>query len=231
MSGLTRQAAVVLLDIEGTIGSKTFLSQVLAPYAKQHLRAYVASHRHLPVVAQALRDTLELAGAPHADPVAILLQWIAQDRKAAPLKKLQGLVWQAGFEDAAFQGHLFADAIAALQAWHAQGRLLAVYSSGSVLAQHLYFEYSVAGDVRDWFLAHFDTDVGSKVEPDAYRRIAQRLHQLPVDVLFLSDSVAELQAAQSAGLQVLHVVREDTLADARFVTLSDFSALTLQSHV
>ncbi len=223
MSQLQFEAAVVLLDIEGTIGSKTFLTQVLAPYAREYLRSYIAQHQDLPAVVQALQDTVALSGTPGVDPVDTLLEWIDQDRKAPPLKKLQGLVWQAGFEGGAFQGHLFPDAVDALRQWHAQGLPLAIYSSGSVQAQHLYFAHSVAGNLRPWFVAHFDTDSGAKVEAASYGRIAAALGQAPARVLFASDSVAELQAAQTAGLQVVHVVREDTAPDARFAGVHSFA--------
>ena len=222
------QAAALLLDIEGTIGSTRFLTDVLAPYARQHLRAYIAHHRHLPAVARALQDTVALSGTPLADPVETLLQWIAEDRKAPPLKKLQGLVWQRGFEGGDFQGHLYPDAVAALQQWHAEGLPLAIYSSGSVQAQHLYFAHSVAGNARPWFSAHFDTDTGAKVEAASYVRIAQTLGHAPAQILFASDSVAELQAAQTAGLQVVHVVREGTAPDARFASVQSFDELQIQ---
>ncbi len=226
---LTRSAAAVLLDIEGTIGSKSFVTQVMFPYASQHLRAYVAQHREDPVVRQALADTRELSGTPNADPVNTLLDWIAQDRKAPPLKKLQGLVWRGGFESGAFRGHLYADALKALHAWHSAGLPLAVFSSGSVQSQRLYFSHSMDGNLLPLFEAHFDTDVGAKTEAHSYTRIADALKQEPQQIVFLSDSAAELEAARDAGLQVLHVVREDTVPDPRFATVTDFGALHIQA--
>lgn len=228
VNSLSLRAAAVLLDVEGTMGSKAFLTEVLYPYAQQHLRDYVAQHPDDPGVVQALRDTQALSGDTGADPVHTLLDWIAQDRKAPPLKKLQGMVWRRGFEEGAFQGHLFPDAVQALRRWHEAGIPLAIYSSGSVQAQQLYFGHSVAGNILPWFAAHFDTDVGAKVEPQSYGRIAQALGRAPEQVLFLSDSVAELQAARMAGLQVLHTVREDTAPDLRFTSVRDFSRLHIE---
>lgn len=231
------RAAAVLLDVEGTVGSKAFLADVLYPYARQHLPGYVLRHRDDPAVVQVLHDTRALSlqdgtedieGSAAADPVQTLLDWIAQDRKAPPLKKLQGLVWRRGFEEGAFQGHLFPDAVQALRRWHAACVPLAIYSSGSVQAQQLYFGHSVAGDIRPWLHAHFDTDVGPKVEPQSYARIAQALGHPPHQVLFVSDSVAELQAARAAGLQVLHAVREDTAPDPQFTSLHDFARLQVE---
>lgn len=218
----------MLLDIEGTLGSKAFLSQVLAPYAQQRLRDYVDRHRNDPVVARALQDTQALSGETSTDPVDTLLHWISQDRKAPPLKKLQGLIWRSGFEQGAFQGHLFPDAVLALERWHRAGVPLAIYSSGSVQAQQLYFGHSVAGNLLPWLSAHFDTDIGAKMDAASYVHISRALGLAPEQVLFLSDSVAELFAARTADLQVLHVVREDTVADSRFTTISDFSGLIVQ---
>ena len=225
----TLQARTVLLDIEGTVGAKTFLTQVLYPYARAHLRSYIAAHAQDPVVVQALQDTVALSGDAHSDPVDTLLAWIDQDRKAPPLKKLQGLVWQSGFEQGAFEGHLYPDAVAAIQAWQRAGLTLAIYSSGSVHAQKLYFGHSAAGNLLPALANHFDTEVGAKTEAASYQRIAQQLGQSPELVLFLSDSVAELEAAHAAGLQVRHVVREDTRADPRFASVYDFSELTIQA--
>jgi enolase-phosphatase E1 len=226
---LTRCAATVLLDIEGTIGSKSFVTQVMFPYASRHLRTYVAQHSEDPVVRQALADTRALSGTPNVDPVDTLLEWIAQDRKAPPLKKLQGLVWRGGFESGVFRGHLYADALRALRAWHGAGLSLALYSSGSVQSQRLYFAHSVDGNLLPLFVAHFDTDVGAKTEAHSYTRIADALQQAPRHIVFLSDSAGELEAARDAGLQVLHVVREDTEPDPRFATVTDFGALHIQA--
>ena len=232
---IVRSAQLVLLDIEGTIGAQSFVKEVLFPYASAHLRDFVQHHADSAEVQQVLADTVNLArqlAAPAQrdapiDPVQELLHWIAEDRKASPLKKLQGLIWLRGFESGAFQGHLYADAIVALQRWHAAGLSLAIYSSGSVASQHLYFGHSVAGNLLPLFSGHFDTDVGAKSDPQAYARIAALTHTAAADILFLSDAPAELEAAQNAGLQVVHVVRETTPPAPRFVSVTDFSQLTL----
>ncbi len=53
--------------------------------------------------------------------IAILLEWIAADRKATPLKALQGMVWAQGYRAGQLKGHVYPDAVAALRAWHAAG--------------------------------------------------------------------------------------------------------------
>jgi enolase-phosphatase E1 len=53
----------------------------------------------------------------------------------------------------------------------------------------------------------FDTSVGPKTSADSYRRIAEALGCATNDVLFVSDVVAELDAARTAGCEVLLAVR------------------------
>ena len=78
---------------------------------------------------------------------------------------------------------------------------LYVYSSGSVQAQRLVFGYTPFGDLTPLFAGYFDTRVGSKLEPASYRVIAAAVDSPPGEILFLSDAVAELDAAQAAGLR------------------------------
>jgi len=212
-------ARAVLVDIEGTTSTMAFVHDVLFPYAEEHLDAYVAAHREEPAVARALRDAAQLAGLdPDADDAAVLAHlhtWIAEDRKATPLKTLQGLVWAEGYAQSALRGHVYLDAAAGLRRWHGAGLKLYVYSSGSVEAQRVLFANSVHGDLMPLFSANFDTKVGSKREPASYSVIAYILDLVPHDMVFLSDVDAELDAAQSAGMQTIRLLRPaDTPAGA-----------------
>lgn len=193
----------VVTDIEGTTSSIAFVKDVLFPFARKHLVEYVAVHGNEPTVRQCLSDARTLAGEPGLDDVstvALLQRWLDEDRKATPLKTLQGLIWAEGYARGDLKGHVHADAARALRAWHARGLRLYVYSSGSVAAQKLIFGYSVEGDLTPLFSGYFDTTTGPKVEAASYTKIAQALELPPGDILFLSDSVAELHAARQAGL-------------------------------
>ena len=200
----------ILTDIEGTTSSIAFVYEVLFPYAKQHLPNYVRVCAKQDTYTPLLHAVREEAQEPQADVervIAILAQWMEQDVKATSLKALQGLVWQQGYASGEIKGHVYPDVVNALQAWHEQGYLLYVYSSGSIQAQKLIFGYSVAGDLTPLFSGYFDTTSGHKRESDSYVRIAQAL-QLPAEqVLFLSDVVEELNAAQRAGMRTCGVAR------------------------
>lgn len=201
----------VVTDIEGTTSSISFVKDVLFPYAAQKLPDYVRKHAHEPAVQEQLQATASLAGLRAADTevlLAQLLQWIRDDKKITPLKALQGMVWQYGYEQGAYKAHVYPDAVQCLRQWHAQGLPLYVYSSGSIQAQKLFFKYSEAGDLTPLFQDYFDTTTGLKQEADSYRKIAAAIGLPAQELLFLSDIEAELNAARQAGFQTGWLVRE-----------------------
>ena len=76
-----------------------------------------------------------------------------------------------------------------------------------MLAQKLIFGFSNAGDLTKHISAYFDTTTGSKKEAESYRKIAENSRFPPVEILFVSDVLAELDAAQSAGMRTRLAVR------------------------
>lgn len=207
---------LILTDIEGTTSSISFVKDVLFPYARRALPGFVQARGQEPEVRRWLDTVATEHGAVCDDGiiVEILQGWIDQDRKHTALKALQGMIWQDGYRSVDFTAHIYPDAAMQLRAWHAAGLPLAVYSSGSVPAQKLFFGHSDAGDLTGLFDDWFDTEVGHKRDADSYRTIAQRLgtrHEglAPGDILFLSDVVEELDAAREAGLRTVLVDRLD----------------------
>jgi enolase-phosphatase E1 len=221
----------ILTDIEGTTSSISFVKDVLFPYAWQQLPGYVAAHRDEPEVRRWLDATAADAGLAHDDEdgiVATLLAWIDEDRKATPLKALQGMIWKDGYANGAYRAHVYPEVAARLSAWKAQGLPLYVYSSGSVAAQKLFFRYSEAGDLTPLFGGYYDTEIGGKREAASYARIAADIGVAPADILFLSDIVEELDAARAAGLATTWLCRAPLAcpADARHPCVADFDAIT-----
>ena len=191
------------------------MADVLFPYARTHLRDYVAAH---PGETAAILD--EVRAAEPGDPVETLLRWIDEDRKATPLKTLQGLIWAQGYADGSLTGHVYPDAAEALRRWHTYGLQLYVYSSGSIAAQKLIFGHSDAGDLTPLFAGYFDTTTGPKKEAESYRKIAAAIGLAPSEILFLSDSLPEIDAARIAGMQALHIDRDSGLGQ-----ISSFSGI------
>ena len=201
----------ILTDIEGTTSAVSFVFDVLFPYAARHLPGFVSEHAAEPAVAEQVEAVRRESGEPEASVervVAILLEWIAKDRKATPLKALQGMVWEQGYRAGQLKGHVYPDAVEALRRWHAEGYRLYVYSSGSIQAQKLIFGCSEAGDLSPLFSGYFDTTSGPKREAGSYRRIVEAIGLPAEEVLFLSDVVQELDAAREAGLPTIGLARE-----------------------
>lgn len=201
----------ILTDIEGTTSAVSFVFDVLFPYAARHLPGFVSEHAAEPAVAEQVEAVRRESGEPEASVervVAILLEWIAEDRKATPLKALQGMVWEQGYRTGQLKGHVYPDAVEALRRWHAEGYRLYVYSSGSIQAQKLIFGCSEAGDLSPLFSGYFDTTSGPKREAGSYRRIVEAIGLPAEEVLFLSDVVQELDAAREAGLPTIGLARE-----------------------
>lgn len=201
----------IVTDIEGTTSAVSFVFDVLFPYAARHLPDFVRANAERADVAAQLLAVCQDSGEPGADVervIAILLGWIAEDRKATPLKALQGMVWEQGYQAGQLKGHVYPDAAEALQRWHREGYQLFVYSSGSIQAQRLIFGCSEAGDLSGLFSGYFDTTTGPKREAQSYQRIAQAIGLEAPAILFLSDIVQELDAAQQAGMATCGLVRD-----------------------
>ena len=200
----------IVTDIEGTTSSIDFVRDVLFPFARQRLPAFVETHGDHPDVQHWLHEAAREAGmieAERQEVVELLLQWMREDRKSTALKALQGMIWKDGYENGVYRAHLYPEVAARLRHWRAEGLRLYVYSSGSVPAQQLFFGHSEAGDLTPLFAGYFDTQTGPKREKQSYRRIADAVGEDPRHLLFLSDIVEELDAAREAGFRTGWLVR------------------------
>jgi enolase-phosphatase E1 len=207
----------ILTDIEGTTSSISFVKDVLFPYARRELPRFVRARAHEPDVRRWLDAVAIEHGSICSDEVIVetLQGWIDEDRKHTALKALQGMLWQDGYRNGDYVAHMYPDAVEALRRWHAGGIGISVYSSGSVAAQKLLFGHADAGDLRPLLDRFYDTEVGGKRERESYARIADDLGRAPGDILFLSDVVAELDAARDAGLRTVLVDRLDDYPQPR----------------
>lgn len=200
----------ILTDIEGTTSSLSFVKDVLFPYSRAHLADFVRAQAQVPAVRAQLDEVSRLAGRVLTldETITRLIAWIDADKKITPLKALQGLIWEAGYRQGDYQGHVYEDAVRQLRAWRQQGLKLYVFSSGSVLAQKLLFGHTAWGDLTPLFSGYFDTTLGNKREAAAYHVIAKQIGLSPSDILFLSDIREELDAAHAAGMRTVWLVRD-----------------------
>jgi enolase-phosphatase E1 len=206
----------LLLDIEGTTTPMDFVFATLFPFASANAEEFLRRHFAEPEIREVieeLRSTWSGAassGAPvwvestpeeKLSSVAAYVRWlISRDSKITPLKTLQGKIWEQGFRSGELKGQVYPDVAPAFIRWRAQGRRIAIFSSGSVLAQKLLFAHSTAGDLSSYLEAHFDTTTGGKREPASYHKIAAAFRLPPAQILFVSDVIAELDAAHAAGV-------------------------------
>jgi enolase-phosphatase E1 len=216
----------ILLDIEGTTSSVSFVYDVMFPYVRKHLTFEVFANWLEPEYLAAFDAIARDAGHESLDawlktqkltrenPLRAadvvckeVLRLMDADVKATGLKQLQGLIWQGGFESGELKAHVYDDVPPALTAWNAAGKDVRIYSSGSVQAQKLFFGHTIAGDLLPEFRGHYDTTTGPKKEAASYQKIAADFKLPTSEVLFLSDIGAELDAARVAGLKTALVVR------------------------
>jgi enolase-phosphatase E1 len=220
-----RKSSVILLDIEGTMTPISFVYETLFPYARAHLKGYLEEHaederlrQDLDRLAQENQENSS-PGAPAiteahscAQAYGYLIWLMDRDRKSPALKSIQGKIWETGYASGQLKSTVFVDVPTALERWRNEGRQIAIYSSGSVLAQKLLFQHCEVGDLTGWIEAYFDTATGAKTEAASYHRITRALDVEPREILFLSDSPAELDAAASAGLDVRLAIRSGNRA-------------------
>jgi enolase-phosphatase E1 len=206
----------VLLDIEGTTTSISFVYDVLFPYAAARLDDYCSRPEPGLELAEALDrlrseyDEETARGAtlpPFGDGAAYARHLMAEDRKSTGLKLLQGLIWEEGYRTGELRGHVFPDVPPALQAWHDAGTRLRIFSSGSVRAQKLLFGHTDSGDLTPLFEGFHDTTTGPKREAASYAAIADAYGLPAAEILFLSDVREELDAAATAGMRTGLMVR------------------------
>jgi enolase-phosphatase E1 len=241
-----RGVSVVLLDIEGTTTPVAVVYDVLFPYAREHLDEFLASQGLNPEIRRAadlLREEhAQREAGGDAPPlwqensedrllasVAAFCYWLMQrDVKSPGLKLLQGMIWKNGYASGEIKGEVFPDVPLALNSWNEAGLRVAIYSSGSVLAQKLLFGNTAHGDLTPRISAFFDTAVGPKTASSSYATIAARMDVAPGSVLFVSDVEAELLAAHQSGLQAALCVRPGNApaqAPAKVGTLTSLAEL------
>ncbi len=220
-----RGVRAVLLDIEGTTTPLAFVHGVLFPFARERLGAWAAgadgTADYAAIVSQLESEYAVDRASNQPVPawrtgrpadlrasVEAYAAWLMdRDRKSPGLKRLQGLIWEHAYQAGLLRGEVFPDVPPALRRWKGQGLTVAIYSSGSELAQRRLFQSSPAGDLTPFIDAFFDTGVGPKRDAESYRRIATALRVEPRQILFISDVDAELSAAGDAGQQPVLSVR------------------------
>lgn len=251
---IVKKSKVLLLDIEGTTTSISFVKDKLFPYAEENVKDFLDAQWDDEDVKEAVNALRKLAiedqeksveglvsipgeDASKEDQIEGLVKnvkWqMSSDRKVAPLKQLQGLIWKKGYDKGDIKGHVYDDVLPALEQWRSvEGQKIYIYSSGSVQAQKLLFGQSSAGDLLPLIDGHFDTAVGAKQEATSYTAIVEKIGCKAEEILFLTDIEKEAEAARTSGVNVALVSREGNAplaegAAAAYPVLHSFTQLTV----
>lgn len=222
---LREPVRTILLDIEGTTTPLTFVHDALFTFARSHIKDFLEQHR---ASVDVRADLAGLRQENWADMQAALspptmdgdssqsplestvsyIQWLmARDRKSTALKSLQGKIWEEGYQSGTLLAPVFDDVPRAFDRWYRQNRSIAIFSSGSVLAQQLLFLHTTSGDLTPYISGYFDTTIGAKIDAGSYQKIVAIIKRPAHEIAFISDSTVELDAASNVGLQVLFCAR------------------------
>ena len=220
----------VLLDIEGTTSSISFVHDVMFPFVLERLEGFLDCNADSEPVIEAceliardagqvsLANWVQASGkaapansallAAAALVIAEVQRLMAADVKATGLKALQGLIWADGFKEGKLRSHVYPEVIPQIKQWRASGLDVRIYSSGSIAAQRLFFGHlDGLGDCLELFSGHYDTTIGSKKESASYVRLADDWGLAPSEIVFVSDIAGELSAALAAGVQAVASLR------------------------
>ena len=224
-----------ILDIEGTVCPISFVKDELFPYFVKELPTIISKLDQQDGKIQEIVSQFP-AQETREQLTEYVLALVRQDIKDPVLKQLQGHVWRNGYHNGSIKAPVYQDAIKFIS--DGKNKIF-IYSSGSVQAQKLLFEY-----VRDPSDGHktinlmpsienyFDIDTsGMKIESTSYDNIYNAIN-IDTDkqrVLFLSDNPLEIDAATEAGISTRLVVKPGNVpvpdAETRYKVLYNFNNL------
>ena len=222
----------ILMDIEGTTSSISFVKDILFPYFLSNIDE-INKLANIKEVKYAFGQVLRIVKEEENKDITTseevikqLKKWCEQDLKITPLKTLQGILWQKGYQNGELLGHVYDDVPISLDKWKENGKKMGVFSSGSVNAQKLLFSHSVKGNISHFFTHHFDTIIGPKRVAETYVLIAKEIALSADRILFLSDVIEELAAADKAGMKTMQIRRDDNMQVWK-QSAADFSEIGL----
>ena len=222
----------ILMDIEGTTSSISFVKDILFPYFLSNIDE-INKLANIKEVKYAFGQVLRIVKKEENKDITTseevikqLKKWCEQDLKITPLKTLQGILWQKGYQNGELLGHVYDDVPISLDNWKENGKKMGVFSSGSVNAQKLLFSHSVKGNLSHFFTHYFDTISGPKRVAETYVLIASEIALSADRILFLSDVIDELAAADKAGMKTIQIRREDNMQVWK-QSAADFSEIVL----
>lgn len=96
-----------VLDIEGTLGSLTYVREVLFPYAREQFAEWFVDNRGSPwraALLAAIRTHVRGPSLDETGAVAALVAWTDDDVKTQSLKEAQARIWAGAMRRARYKG-------------------------------------------------------------------------------------------------------------------------------
>ncbi len=212
-----------IFDIEGTTTPISFVHEILFPYSKKNLKSFLEKNHIEKNILEDLKNENKIDnekklfsfGIESFEKQIDYLEFlISVDRKSKPLKEIQGKIWEIGYKSGELKSILFSDVFSFFKKIKSSDSEISIYSSGSVEAQKLIFEYSNQGNLKPFISNYFDTTVGGKRESDSYKNILKELKANSSECVFFTDINEEAYAAKNIGVEVFLMIREGNLLQA-----------------
>ena len=98
----------ILLDIEGTTTSISFVHDVLFPLSIKEMNAFLKKNWNNPIISEEkflLKKELLINQSTPESLSKILTSWIKQDKKHTQLKLIQGKIWKEAYQNGEVKSH------------------------------------------------------------------------------------------------------------------------------
>ncbi len=196
----------ILTDVMGTTSPVGFVKTLMKDFSDNALSYVNKGEKEAIELIERIKEEAKLG--TYEETVDYINEQIDQRNLQPHFLSLVGMVNVDGYKKGRLQGEFFDDVIGAFKNWKDNGKGIYVYSNGSEESLIKMFRTAKQGDIGVFVNGSFDTDrIGSKSEPDSYKKIGGKILVDPADMLFLSDVLTELDAANDAGCPVHLVVR------------------------
>ncbi|XKL69460.1 hypothetical protein PGB90_007229 [Kerria lacca] len=239
---------IVLLDNEGTIVTCNYVKNVLMKFALNKLKKDFDELWKI----EKFRSAVEKLKEKFAENIANNIQVRpVSENETEKESLLKNVVWhlQLGRESNVLhlmrdiEGYIlknallskelpklevFEDVKPALKLWKEKGRKLYIYSSAGEEEQSYFCAYTSVGNIGKYFSKFFDLNMGSKTDTTSFTAIAKFINCSTNDILYITDTPKEAEAAKKAGCKVLIIDRPsndpctpDDKAKFEFITSFD----------
>lgn len=199
----------MLTDIMGTAVHVDFLKELRAYVEQQGVSFVINPTEKAQEAIERIRTKAPVSLRNPQDLINFLVHQIYVMKNFQPeYLALAGEITNAGYESGQLQAPFFEDVQPSFDTWKKNGKGIFVYSNGSVTEQENMFRTAPQGDLSRFVDRYFSTDaVGPKFDPDSFKRIADAIKDEPYNIVFLSDVVKELDAADKAGINPILIKR------------------------